>query len=77
MDIQSMMGNEIFPVSTKESISLAKKARTEKMKKGTVSTRCPKCNQKIEVDEYYENGFLKNISVSCKCGYVFDGEIYD
>ena len=64
-------------VPTEESKQLARKAKMEKMEKGTVSTMCPKCHQKINVDEVYDNGILKSISVRCKCGYVFDGEIYD
>ena len=77
MDTQAMTVNETFPVLTEESILLARKAKTEKMKKGTVSTRCPKCHQKIAVDEIYEYDRLKNISVYCGCGYILDGEIYD
>jgi hypothetical protein len=64
-------------VPTEESKQLARKAKMEKMEKGTVSTMCPKCYQKIKVDIFYDNGILKSISVRCKCGYVFDGEIYD
>lgn len=69
--------NEIFPTLTEESILLAKKARIEKDKRGTVSTKCPKCHQKIVVDELYDHGNLKSISVYCECGYILDGEIYD
>ena len=69
--------NETFPCLTEESILLAKKAKIEKIKKGLVSTKCPKCHQKIKVDEVYDNGILKSISVRCKCGYIFNGEIYD
>ena len=47
------------------------------MKKGMVLTRCPKCHQTIKVDEIYEHGILKSVSVNCECGYIFDGEIYD
>lgn len=77
MDTQVMMENEIYPVPTEESILLARKARTEKMKKGMVLTKCPKCHQTIKGDEFYEYGILKCISVNCECGYIFDGEIYD
>ena len=62
---------------TEESKLLARKAKMEKIEKGTVSTMCPKCHQKINVDEVYDNGILKSISVRCKCGYILDGEIYD
>ena len=62
---------------TEESKQLARKAKMEKIEKGTVSTMCPKCHQKIEVYIFYDNGILKNISVRCICGYIFDGEIYD
>lgn len=62
---------------TEESKRLARKAKMEKMEKGTVSTMCPKCHQKIKVYIFYDNGIFKSISVRCKCGYIFDGEIYD
>ena len=64
-------------VPTEESKQLARKAKMEKMEKGTVFTMCPKCHQKIKVNIFYDNGILKSISVRCKCGYIFDGEIYD
>jgi len=69
--------NEMFPDLTEESISLARKAKAEKMKNDVVLTKCPKCHQTINVDEFYDKGILKRISIGCKCGYVFDGEIYD
>lgn len=64
-------------VPTEESKQLARKAKMEKMEKGIVFTMCPKCHQKIKINIFYDNGILKSISVRCKCGYVFGGEIYD
>lgn len=63
--------NESLELSP-QSIMLAKQARTEQMENGCVTTVCPKCGTHPEITTT-PNG--ERTTVSCECGYVYDGEI--
>ena len=55
-----------------ESIMLAKQAKREQMQNGYVTGVCPKC-KKHPIVTMSSRG--ERTTVSCECGYVFDGEI--
>ena len=61
---------DAFP--TEESIELANQARLEQYTYGKVSVICPKCQEHPEI---YTTPGGERTTITCKCGYIRNGEI--
>ena len=60
-----------------KSLELSDKAFRDYIKTGNTDVICPECGQKPDYRESKDiNGMITRASLSCKCGYIFNGEIY-
>ena len=66
------MTNDISPLMSKQSRTLSKQAMRELKKSGTTEVICPKCGTIPKMTKTLNS---ERITVSCKCGYIFDAEI--
>ncbi len=59
------------------NIELSEKAFCDFTNSGDTKIICPKCECKPRYKEARDrNGILNRASISCKCGYITNGEIY-
>ena len=63
---------EMYFEITEESIELANQARLEQYTYGKVSVICPKCQEHPEI---YTTPGGERTTITCKCGYIRNGEI--
>lgn len=63
---------EMYFEITEESIELANQARLEQYAYGKVSVICPKCQEHPEI---YTTPGGERTTITCKCGYIRNGEI--
>ena len=63
---------EMYFEITEESIELANQARLEQYTYGKVSVIYPKCQEHTEI---YTTPEGERTTITCKCGYIRNGEI--
>ncbi len=70
--MDSQMMNDISQIMSEQSRMLSRKAMRNLKKMDKTNVTCPKCGTvpKMTVTPKHER-----ITISCRCGYVFDAEI--
>lgn len=70
--MDTKMKRKISPMISEESIMLAEKARRELRMMGTTTVICPRCGTSPQISNTPRG---ERTIISCKCRYIFDGEI--